>query len=372
MASNTVYRDIKALGRRLAANIDHDGQATQGLQAIFTTHFACHMKGISKYAKEEAKCHYCQLQKLSTWSQYPITITNNVDKEGLPEKFQFVDQVVPSAAVSLPDEAFISSCECDPLGIDSPCVTNKCHCLSDIDVWRIPGGKKNAYHRDGQLRSAYLEGRFPIYECGPQCTCNNRCPNRVVQRGRTVALEIFKTEDGRGWGKMFLPRPPLSFTNLLLGVKTKDLIKRGHFVDCYYGELLTAEEAQTRRDEAESAQQKDVYLFALDKFTDEKGEDERLHDTYEVDGEFLSGPTRFINHSCDPNLRIFAVVKNPVDQLFHSLAFFAVKDISADTELTFDYLDGVATDNDGDDDRDDYKEKRKCLCGSKNCRGYLF
>lgn len=156
----------------------------------------------------------------------------------------------------------------------------------------------------------------------------------------------------------------VTFTNLVLGVKAMQPIKEGHFVDCYYGELLTPSEARARRREAESAQQKDIYLFALDKFTDKNAVDPHFRVPYEIDGEFISGPTRFINHSCDPNLRIFAVVKHLADQLFHSLAFFAIKDIAENTELTFDYLDGLS-DNDG-------KEKRACLCGSENCRGYIF
>lgn len=148
------------------------------------------------------------------------------------------------------------------------------------------------------------------------------------------------------------------------GVKTLSPIKRGFFVDCYFGELLTAEEAEARRDAASSVQKKDIYLFALDKFSSPDAADHRLHSVFEIDGEFMSGPTRFINHSCEPNLRIFATVKHLADQPFHSLAFFAIKDISMGTELTFDYLDGI-TDGNG-------KEKVKCLCGARKCRGYLF
>ncbi|KUJ07997.1 SET domain-containing protein [Mollisia scopiformis] len=307
-------------------------------------HLVCHENGLEKYAEEEKRCHYCQFRRFSTHYEFPISINNDVDNEGLPESFQFVNKVVPSADVPLIAEEFVSSCEC----VADHCVTQNCTCLSDIDASRLPGLKKNAYHATGQLRSAYLNGHYPIYECGDKCKCGQNCPNRVVQRGRTVCLQIFKTDDGRGWG-----------------VKTLSPIIRGYFVDCYFGELLTPDEAQARRDQASSVQQKDVYLFALDKFTDIRSPDPRLHAPYEIDGEFISGPTRFINHSCDPNLRIFAVVKNSADQPFHSLAFFALENIAPNTELTFDYLDGIT--GDGDD-----KEKTKCLCGAENCRGYLF
>jgi histone-lysine N-methyltransferase SUV39H len=350
----------------IAKTIEHDGQAKAGTKTMLMAHFVSHERGIAKYAQEEARCHYCQFRKFSTHEKYPIAIINNVDEDGLPETFRFVDRVVPSANIPVTEEEFITGCECDA-DYEDHCVFETCSCMGDIDSSQIQCKVKvNAYHKTGLLRTAYLKGRFPLYECGPKCTCGPECPNRVVQRGRTVPLQIFKTKDGRGWGKVFSPIPRSSFTNLLLGVKAVGPIIKGHFVDCYFGELLTQEEAQVRRDGAASVQQKDVYLFALDKFTDPNAADERLHVPYEIDGEFMSGPTRFINHSCDPNLRIFAVVKHSADQPFHGLAFFAVKDITENTELTFDYLDGVT------DGVVDNKQKRKCLCGAKRCRGYLF
>ncbi|KAF8865498.1 SET domain-containing protein [Acephala macrosclerotiorum] len=317
-----------------------------------TAHFACHGQGLKKYAEEEKRCHYCQFRSFSTHAKYPISIINNVDNEGLPETFKFIDRVVLSASITPTVDDFYSGCDCK---IDF-CTTSQCFCQEDVDRAEIQGHKVNAYHgsgvKNGRLRSVYLNGNFPIYECGPRCRCPPTCPNRVVQQGRKVQLQIFKTDNGRGWG-----------------VQSPDPIKRGQFVDCYLGELLTPLEAQARRDQASSSQAKDVYMFALDKFSNENDADERLNgDPFEIDGEFMSGPTRFINHSCVPNLRNFAVVKNVADRPFHGLAFFALEDIAPNTELTFDYLDGVTSGT-----SEENKTKKKCLCGAgKRCRGYLF
>lgn len=136
------------------------------------------------------------------------------------------------------------------------------------------------------------------------------------------------------------------------------------------GEVITAEEAQRRRQESDVEKSKDVYLFALDKFTDPNSYDERLRGPpLEVDGEFFSGPTRFMNHSCEPNTRIFARVGDSANKHLHDLAFFAIKDIPALTELTFDYVDGK---DDEELDEDEEGEKMPCLCGSKKCRGWLW
>jgi [histone H3]-lysine9 N-trimethyltransferase SUV39H len=158
-----------------------------------------------------------------------------------------------------------------------------------------------------------------------------------------------------------------------LGVKTTVDLKKGQFVDRYIGEIITAKEANYRRKVFHIAQKKDVYLFALDKFHDPDSLDPRLSQPpLLVDGEFMSGPTRFINHSCNPNLRIFARVGDHADKHLHDLALFAIEDIKAGDELTFDYVDG---EEDGDDDLhnpDKVKDMTKCLCGSKNCRGFLW
>lgn len=150
-------------------------------------------------------------------------------------------------------------------------------------------------------------------------------------------------------------------------------MKRGQFLDCYLGEVITPTEAESRRHKATKAQRKDVYLFALDKFTNPDSHDPRLQGPpLEVDGEFMSGPTRFINHSCEPNLRIFARVGDHADKHLHDLALFALCDIEKGEELTFDYVNGQEDVERNARDANVQGEMTKCLCGAKKCRGYLW
>lgn len=159
----------------------------------------------------------------------------------------------------------------------------------------------------------------------------------------------------------------------LTGVKTMREIKRGQFVDRYIGEIITPSEASRRRERADKAQLKDIYLFALDKFTgDPESHDPRLRGApLEVDGEFMSGPTRFINHSCEPNTAIFARLGDRADKHLHDLALFALHDIPKGEELLFDY-NGRANIESNAKDEAMYDEMIKCLCGSKRCRGYIW
>ncbi|KAL2756462.1 hypothetical protein ACRALDRAFT_1081692 [Sodiomyces alcalophilus JCM 7366] len=316
--------------------------------------------------EEKSNCHWCQIRAFPTHKQYPITIVNDADQATLPSNFRFLYHSVLGDGVEAAEDSFRSGCDCAD---DEDCQYGHCLCLQEQEevaengngLDDADGGRKKVYryhmhgHKAGLLRSKFLDSRQPIYECHDGCACSEACPNRVVERGRKVPLQIFRTKK-TGWGV----RCPVD-------------IKKGQFVDKYIGEIITPREAQRRRDEAEVAARKDVYMFALDKFTDENSPDTRLRgDPLEVDGEFMSGPTRFINHSCDPNLRTFARVGDHADKHIHDIAMFAIRDIPRGEELTFDYVSGVHQDEDDGKDQSKKQHMSKCLCGSKNCRGYLW
>src|SRR5690606_20499541 len=94
------------------------------------------------------------------------------------------------------------------------CRYDKCHCLADVPVDRddsddVGGGKHLvcAYQATGK-RAGMLSARMlhedcdaVIYECHEGCACSAECPNRVVERGRRVPLQIFRTKN-RGWGAL--------------------------------------------------------------------------------------------------------------------------------------------------------------------------
>jgi hypothetical protein len=65
--------------------------------------------------------------------------------------------------------------------------------------------------------------------------------------------------------------------------------------------------------------------------------------------EILSGPSAYVNHSCDPN----AIKKGR--------SYYALKPIKKGEEICHDYRDkGI------------FKNKWKCSCASRNCRGYVI
>lgn len=155
-------------------------------------------------------------------------------------------------------------------------------------------------------------------------------------------------------------------------------LKRGQFIDTYRGEVITDAEA-TRREQVALTGSKASYLYSLDKHVGDEGIER--DNCFVVDGEMMGGPTRFINHSCSPNVAQYTVSYNKHDSYVYDLAFFAFEDIPAMTELTFDYVD-----KEGEDDPDEEAEELpsasqdtsvnhqkplECRCGSKNCRKVL-
>jgi histone-lysine N-methyltransferase SUV39H len=142
-----------------------------------------------------------------------------------------------------------------------------------------------------------------------------------------------------------------------LGLRSPNSIQAGQFIDRYLGEVITSEVAD-HREEARISKDDASYLFSLDFFSED--------DVYVVDGRKYGSATRFMNHSCNPNCKLFSVSHSHSDLKLFEIAFFALTDIPAFTELTFDYCPGWKPTDEIDPDA------VKCLCGSENCRGQLW
>ncbi|CAN9137850.1 unnamed protein product [Alternaria alternata] len=307
-----------------------------------------------------------------------IHLFNVVDKATPSLRFRYIsDYVLQQGVYRASTETQQGCMQCSPhMGREIGCeYTKKCDCLeyAAVDESRLDDEGKREYQealdtgastmgfpkkfpyfaegtkreKTGCLVPFYLNSRRPIYECNEKCRCGPYCRNKNVQFGRQVEVEIFRANDGRGWG-----------------LRCKEDLHEGQFIDTYRGEVITDAEA-TRR-ETSSSKAKMSYLYSLDKFAESEGLDEK--DLYVVDGEFMGGPTKFINHSCDPNCRQYTVSYNKHDPRVYDIAFFARRFIPKGEELTFDYLDK----EEGDEMDEPGEGAIPCLCGAKNCRKWLW
>lgn len=281
-----------------------------------------------------------QQTKLKIWEdeinsisgeKVPLKVENNVDLENPPDGFIYVNAYVPSDGIAIPDDPPIGcSCvECLP----------KCKtcCFGQLPVF--------PYRKRGRVN--VMQGT-PIYECNKRCKCDETCRNRVVQFGRKVPLCIFRTSTGCGWG-----------------VKTLRKIHDGEFICEYVGELISFEEAERRGQGYDARGQ--TYLFDLDF---------NSHNDYPytVDAATYGNVSHFINHSCEPNLAVWAVWVNCLDPNIPKLALFALREIEKDEELTFDYKSANTTNSSPrlTVQSENNTEMQNCKCGTKSCRKYLF
>ncbi|XP_028840188.1 histone-lysine N-methyltransferase, H3 lysine-36 and H4 lysine-20 specific [Denticeps clupeoides] len=168
--------------------------------------------------------------------------------------------------------------------------------------------------------------RMLLYECHPQvCPAGERCQNQCFTKRQYSQVEIFRTLT-RGWG-------------LRCGYD----IKKGEFVSEYVGEVIDEEECRARIKHAQDNDICNFYMLTLDK--------DRI-----IDAGPKGNEARFMNHSCQPNCETQKWTVNGDTRV----GLFALTDIPAGTELTFNYnLECLGN------------GKTVCKCGAPNCSGFL-
>ncbi|KAL3500960.1 hypothetical protein ACH5RR_035409 [Cinchona calisaya] len=225
-------------------------------------------------------------------------------------------------------------------------------------------GSKFPYvrHNGGRLKKA----KDVVFECGPKCGCGPDCINRISQRGIKYQLEVFRTLD-KGWA-----------------VRTKDFIPSGAPVCEYIGILK-------RTDELDNVDVND-YIFEIDCLHTIKGIEgrerrfgavsvplcdhiEKIKDGYLektpefcIDASTIGNVSRYINHSCEPNLFVQCILSTHHDVRLARIVLFAAGSISPLQELTYDYgyqLDSVIG-------RDGKVKEQPCFCGTQDCRKRLY
>ncbi|PAA63624.1 hypothetical protein BOX15_Mlig026212g1, partial [Macrostomum lignano] len=170
--------------------------------------------------------------------------------------------------------------------------------------------------------------RVLYYECHPGlCAAKDRCLNQRFVKREYPTQAVFKTnQGGRGWG-----------------LKAMQDIAKGEFVNEYVGDLIDEEEAKKRLSWAHDHGVTNFYMLTLDKG--------RI-----IDAGPKGNLSRFMNHSCSPNL---VTQKWSVNGDLR-IGLFALRDIKAGEELTFNYnFECLGA------------EKLACQCGAENCSGFL-
>ncbi|KAG6543516.1 hypothetical protein Mapa_015010 [Marchantia paleacea] len=291
--------------------------------------------------------------------QEPVPIVCVIDHDVLVQIRAFTNKESSGKNVYQPSSfTYITKRRLDPsLGLDPEnykigCNCGKAQCTSDAcehvnlfdcdnaeacDIYSKPMRGRFPYDDQGCI---ILEEGYLVYECNSSCPCQQTCHNRVLQKGVTVKLEVFKTQY-KGWA-----------------VRAAQKIIRGTFVCEYIGEVLHDQEANKRGERYD--QVGCSYLYDIDAHLDISGTGRRSK-PFVIDATSQGNVARFINHSCAPNLVNYQVLVESMDAQLAHIGLFASRDIEIGEELAYDYryrlLPGKGC---------------PCHCGAKNCRGRLY
>ncbi|KAF0934919.1 hypothetical protein E2562_028912 [Oryza meyeriana var. granulata] len=209
-----------------------------------------------------------------------------------------------------------------------------------VDLHGLPMRGRFAYDENSKV---ILQEGYPIYECNSSCTCDASCQNKVLQRGLLVKLEVFRTEN-KGWA-----------------VRAAEPIPHGTFVCEYIGEVLKMKDDGGTRNVEREANSGSSYLFEITSQIDRERVQTTGTTAFVIDATRYGNVSRFINHSCSPNLITRLVLVESKDGQLAHIGLFAKQDISMGEELAYDYRQKLLP-GDG----------CPCHCGSQNCRGRVY
>ncbi|XP_051141868.1 histone-lysine N-methyltransferase, H3 lysine-9 specific SUVH4 [Andrographis paniculata] len=280
----------------------------------------------------------------------PIPVTNLVDDPPVgPSGFTYLKDLKYGKNIHVPINA-PEGCNC----VEDCSNSKNCACA-------IFNGGDLPYvrHKGGRL----VEPKTVIFECGPNCKCGPNCVNKTSQNGPKYRLEVFRTPN-KGWG-----------------VRSWDCIPSGAPVCEYIGLVKRTNELDPAAD--------NTYVFDIDCLQTMKGLDGResryrevplpshLEDAGQnitedvpfcIDGELNGNVSRFINHSCQPNLFVQCVLSNHHDMKLARIVLVAADNIAPLKELSYDYgyaIDSVVG-------PDGQMRRMNCYCGAQDCRKRLY
>ncbi|KIK19302.1 hypothetical protein PISMIDRAFT_154171 [Pisolithus microcarpus 441] len=270
-----------------------------------------------------------------------VRIDRNIADKNIPSdlsKFKYIEKGYLfddglQEQFHVPRDVF-TICDCSQCLDASHC---SCQAISDI---LDPLQRKTYAYSQGLFTFNVPQGT-EVIECNKFCGCGPRCQNRVAQQPRDIEIEIFDTKRC-GWG-----------------ARTLGDIPKGKVLGTYTGKVIRREDVD--------ALPEDHYGYLFDLDGTEIKDEENLGSRYTVDSYAHGNWTRFVNHSCNPNMVVYSVVYDTIpDVNMPYVAFVTCQEVAAGTELTINYQPHL------DEDFDvKYKHgAERCKCGSKPCRGW--
>ncbi|XP_027838304.1 histone-lysine N-methyltransferase SETDB1-like isoform X2 [Aphis gossypii] len=337
-----------------------------------------------------------------------ISVANSLN-DLVPKHITYITKRKPTPGVNLNlDPKFLCGCDC----------TDNCQDKTKCSCWQLTYESKKNYPniiKGTNIGYNYKRLESPLYtgifECNINCKCTKTCLNRVVQEPLKTSLQLFLTEN-KGWGVRTLTDIPKgTFVCTFVGevrtendeaingdeysadldfLKTVEEFKEGY--ESYVAEeesencTSTSDEEFNPSSEIKSKMNVNKSKMSLrtnlqntntkidgkhqlSKLNTQKKVESKHKSIIELldkdcgvhilDSKVSGNIGRYFNHSCDPNIFIQNVFVDTHDLRFPWIAYFALKNISAGTELAwnYNYIIGSVPD-----------KKMKCYCKTKKCK----
>ncbi|KAM2542976.1 hypothetical protein TB2_022346 [Malus domestica] len=164
--------------------------------------------------------------------------------------------------------------------------------------------------------------RGQCISCSKDCHCSENCTNRPFRKEKRI--KIVKTEHC-GWG-----------------AEAAESVKKGDFIIEYVGEVIDDALCEKRLWDMKYKEVNNFYMCEIRK-------------DFTIDATFKGNPSRFLNHSCDPN----CVLEKWQVEGETRVGVFAARSIQVGEPLTYDYRFVQ------------FGPEVECRCGAPNCQRFL-
>jgi histone-lysine N-methyltransferase SETMAR len=170
-----------------------------------------------------------------------------------------------------------------------------------------------------------------------KCMCTVECENRLVQKGIVHRLKVDYINNKKGFA-----------------VFSIENINKNEFICEYVGVILSKDSANDKI-QLNKIKKKPNYVLQI------RENYEKMTVNTFIDAEEKGNVSRFLNHSCNPNL-YFDIIR--IDSFIPVVAFFSKRHIKEGEELTFSY---------GEKNQEEAYElsSKECLCGEIECMKFL-
>lgn len=306
-----------------------------------------------------------------------IYLENNLINENLHIYFSKAEREFKK---SISQGSFQIVCNCkNECNEDCVCARYNKQYLKENPPYKI---KRDSIDRKILTKEIIQENIKPfthIFECSKYCSCNKNLCNYQLLGWKDV--KMVRESD------LIVKRYKKKFKNsneeiTMWGLMTDVKIPKNTLVIEYVGEIISKSEADLRGKYYDSIGKN--YLFDLTMSVEYKGENkfgaifcidnymkyrkieekQKLLSDFPlcIDSFYYGNLSRFINHSCNPNLQVLSIHVENREILLPRVILFSTREIEAGEELTFDYnCYPLSTD-----------KELKCACGESECRGFIY